>query len=92
MNTVHTAEDINGDTLTELMEEHNAADFKKLCPAIKHRVKLRSLFSTAGRHEAVDACPPHDGPQQSLLTTEVYVYVYLLLKTLLYTVQADIHV
>ena len=58
------------------MEERNAVDFKQLCPAIKHRVKLRNLLSTTGSYEAVNVkFPPQDIPQQALLTTEVRIYV-----------------
>ena len=42
---MHADADVDGDTLVELTEEHNAADFKDICPAIKQRVMLRRLLT-----------------------------------------------
>lgn len=69
----YAAADIDGDTLAELTEERNAADFKDICPSIKQRVKLRRLLTGAtGHREADDAKPlPEDTSQQALLATKV---------------------
>lgn len=42
---MHADADVDGDTLVELTEQHNAADFKDICPAVKQRVMLRRLLT-----------------------------------------------
>ena len=47
VNYVHADNELDGEMLLELVADHNAADFKEICPVLRYRLKVRSIVKKA---------------------------------------------